>query len=365
MAVPQFLNASNTKKAKNNTNTKTVTVSRETVGEFFCIGATMKNTQTHTNEQTRTDYEAFCTFLKTGQKNKEGYDEIDDVMADDESFLSRLLRDMEIEAVMADNAEAITLKMNKKEASDDEYFVKSEGSELFELFCANELSKLSGIPFKIKTTKEEQINIGDTELVEIKNDKMSKQTDNFYFELYEKKVPKRHFWSKGSTQKLGKDGYAQFIAIGTEDEFFILHKNVIARGLVSDVDKKEYKVIKAGTSVGFAIPKKRVMAWVLSSEESEPCAVFRNGVLYTKTELAGEKLIENDDINYVEKLVSETRKRQAEALNCDVNDLEVFGEKCLKTFHDNPEHTEIAKRYDYNGIKEQFLKIKTNRQVLK
>lgn len=284
----------------------------------------MKNTQTQ-----QTNYEKFCNFLKTGERFPEKHDEIT--------------------AVMSDNTEAITLKQNK--AASSKYSAASSGSELFELFCANELSKSSGVLLRITTTKEEQIHVGDTELVEIKNDKMSEKTGNFYFELYEKSNPKMPAWSKGSSQKLGKDGYAPFLAIGTENEVYIIHKNVLARGLMCDVDKKEYKLI--GTSSGFAVSKKKVYEWIISAQDDEQCAIFERGCdIWTKKDFADLEAFLGNDIN---EHISRIRSRQAEALGCHVLDLGFMAEKCLGQLHANPEHTTMPIGWCYNFIKGSFL----------
>jgi len=289
----------------------------------------MKNTQTQIN--TQTDYEKFCNFLKTGERFPEKHDEI--------------------AYVMVDNAEAITLKLNEAKVKDNKYFKKTEGSELFELFCANELTEKSGVLLRLTTTFDDQVHIGDTELIEFKNDKRSADTGNFFFELYEKTDPKIPSWTKASVQKLGKNGYAPFLAIGTHDEVFILHKNVLARGLMCDVDKEEYRHIV--TSHGFALSKKKLYEWVIASEDEEPCAILERGSdLWTKQDFANLESFLGKDIN---EDISRIRSRQAEALGCHVLDLGFFGEKCLNQLHNNPEHTTIPTGWCYNFIKDNFL----------
>lgn len=131
---------------------------------------------------------------------------------------------------------------------------------LFENFIAEKIKSEYGLDIEPFISSEGQYELGENALgIEIKNDKLIKETGNIYIEFQEKSG--EHLSNYTNSGILKQDNTLYFL-MGDYSEFFILRKsdllevyreelNLIAKGIVS-VRGVEFKQIS--TSKGFILP---------------------------------------------------------------------------------------------------------------
>lgn len=182
----------------------------------------------------------------------------------------------------------------------------------YELIMVERINSLCGTNLKLNGTKEDQIHIGDTNLIEFKNDTKINKYGNIFIELYtrrDKHVPVFKFTSPLSldttTTFLSKEKgivekqKAEWLCIGDTEKSFLVHADTLRMCIMSEEENMKLKFVisqvngeSVCTSIGLIIPEKTLEKYIAISGPEAPGAILtKDGIMGTReiAERVGEK----------------------------------------------------------------------------
>ncbi len=198
---------------------------------------------------------------------------------------------------------------SKKPKFSDEKTLKASN---YELEMVDRINSLCGTNLKLNSTKEDQIHVGDTNLIEFKNDTKINKYGNVFIELYtrrDKNVPVFKFTSPLSldttTTFLSKEKglvekqKAEWLCIGDTEKSFLVHADTLRTCIMSEEENMKLKFVisqvggqSVCTSIGLIIPEKTLEKYIAISGPEAPGAIItKNGIMGTReiSERVGEK----------------------------------------------------------------------------